>query len=239
MAKHKHTGKVNRRSDILRAAEKLIESRGLSGVTTRQISEEVGCSEGALYVHFKGRLELLLAMLEGSLPGMLQPLEALTESVGHGSPSINLVRALEGIFRFHQRIVPITRTVCGTRSSRRISQLSQESRERPASVDACSRRLRTFRTTPRAHRLTGRCKPGGLCDDVGVFLSCLRGTVLWHINSAAVEAICRTTSGKNPTPVKSIPNRHRRSVKDAGVRALRLGKPELHKQRTGLMKHWE
>jgi len=108
MAKHKHTGKVNRRSDILRAAEKLIETRGLSGVTTRQISEEVGCSEGALYVHFKGRLELLLAMLEGSLPGMLRPLEALTESVGHGSPSINLVRALEGIFRFHQRIVPIT-----------------------------------------------------------------------------------------------------------------------------------
>jgi AcrR family transcriptional regulator len=108
MAKHKHRGKVNRRSDILRAAEKLIESRGLSGVTTRQISEEVGCSEGALYVHFKGRLELLLAMLEESLPGMLEPLEALTASVGRGSPNANLVRALEGIFRFHQRIVPIT-----------------------------------------------------------------------------------------------------------------------------------
>jgi len=104
----KPPGRVNRRSDILRAAEKLMRSRGLSGVTTRQISQEVGCSEGALYVHFKGRLELLLAMLEESLPGMLRPLQVLRESVGHGSPHHNLVRALEGIFKFHQRIVPAT-----------------------------------------------------------------------------------------------------------------------------------
>lgn len=101
----KRTGKMNRRSDILRAAEKLMRSRGLSGVTTRQISKEVGCSEGALYVHFKGRLELLLAMLEESLPGMLKPLKELRESTGSGSPQKNLVRALGGIFKFHQRIV--------------------------------------------------------------------------------------------------------------------------------------
>ena len=101
----KRTGKMNRRSDILKAAEKLMHARGLSGVTTRQIAKEVGCSEGALYVHFKGRLELLLAMLEESLPGMLKPLAALRESVGSGSPQENLVRAVGAIFKFHQRIV--------------------------------------------------------------------------------------------------------------------------------------
>lgn len=104
----KRTRKPSRRSDILRAAEKLMRSRGLSGVTTRQISQEVGCSEGALYVHFKGRLELLLAMLEESLPRMLQPLQALQESVGRGSAQDNLVQALNGIFKFHQRVVPAT-----------------------------------------------------------------------------------------------------------------------------------
>lgn len=104
----KRAGRTNRRSDILRAAEKLLHSRGLSGVTTRQISQEVGCSEGALYVHFKGRLELLLAMLEESLPRMLQPLQILKESVGHGSAQGNLVQALGGIFKFHQRVVPAT-----------------------------------------------------------------------------------------------------------------------------------
>ena len=103
----KRTGKINRRSEILRAAEKLMRVRGLSGVTTRQISREVGCSEGALYVHFAGRLELLLAMLEESLPDMLVPLQTLRESVGRGSAQQNLVAALGGIFKFHQRVVPI------------------------------------------------------------------------------------------------------------------------------------
>jgi len=101
----KRTGRLNRRADILRAAEKLMRSRGLSGVTTRQISREVGCSEGALYVHFKGRLELLLAMLEENLPDMLGPLQTLRESIGRGSAQQNLVRALGGIFRFHQGVV--------------------------------------------------------------------------------------------------------------------------------------
>lgn len=85
-----------------------MQSRGLSGVTTRLISREVGCSEGALYVHFNGRLELLLAMLEESLPDMLGPLQALRESVGRGAPHKNLVQALGGIFKFHQRIVSET-----------------------------------------------------------------------------------------------------------------------------------
>src|SRR5262245_50376272 len=82
-------GRVNRRSQILQAAQKLMHSRGLTGVTTRQISKEVGCSEAALYVHFKGRLELLLAMLDESLPDMLGPLKTLRESVGQGSPHAN------------------------------------------------------------------------------------------------------------------------------------------------------
>jgi len=81
-------------------------TKGLTGVTTREISKEVGCSEGALYVHFKGRLDLLLAMLEGSLPEMLGPLQTLKESVGRGSAQENVVRALAGIFKFHQHVVP-------------------------------------------------------------------------------------------------------------------------------------
>jgi len=100
------SGKGNRRKEILQAAEKLMVTRGLSGITTRQISEEAGCSEGALYVHFKGRLELLLAMLEETLPEMLGPLRALQQQVGRRSPQANLATALRGIFRFQQRATP-------------------------------------------------------------------------------------------------------------------------------------
>src|ERR1700756_830374 len=60
-ARKKRSGKVSRRGEILQAAETIMHSRGLTGVTTREISKVVGCSEGALYFHFKGRLELLLA----------------------------------------------------------------------------------------------------------------------------------------------------------------------------------
>jgi len=88
------------------AAQKLMVSKGLTGVTTREISKEVGCSEGALYVHFKGRLDLLLAMLEENLPDMLGPLQTLRESIGRGSAQENLMQALCGIFRFHQGVVP-------------------------------------------------------------------------------------------------------------------------------------
>lgn len=105
MAK-KRSRKTNRRSEILMAAQKLMVSKGLTGVTTREISKEVGCSEGALYVHFKGRLDLLLAMLEENLPDMLGPLQTLRESIGRGSAQQNLMQALCGIFRFHQGVVP-------------------------------------------------------------------------------------------------------------------------------------
>ena len=57
-------------------------------------------------MHFKGRLELLLAMLEDSLPEMLGPLRTLQGQVGQGSPQMNLGNALRGIFRFHQRMTP-------------------------------------------------------------------------------------------------------------------------------------
>lgn len=100
--------KTNRRGAILQATEKLVLTHGLAGVTTRQISREVGCSEGALYVHFNGRLELLLAVLEESLPTMLGPLQTLQQRVGRGSPHANLATAMAGIFRFHQRATPLT-----------------------------------------------------------------------------------------------------------------------------------
>jgi AcrR family transcriptional regulator len=99
--------KSNRRQDILKAAEKLMLTKGLSGVTTRLIAEEVGCSEGALYVYFKGRVELLLAMLEECLPDMLGHLETLEQAVGRRTPQANLELALGGIFKFQRRILPL------------------------------------------------------------------------------------------------------------------------------------
>src|SRR5258708_36246480 len=90
-------GRPSRRPEIIAATEKLIRTQGLGSVTTRAIAAEVGCSEAALYVHFKGRLQLLLAVLEESLPEMLIPLHVLEQAAGRATPKQNLKKALRAI----------------------------------------------------------------------------------------------------------------------------------------------
>jgi AcrR family transcriptional regulator len=101
------SSKRNRRPQIVAATETLLRERGLAGVTTRSIAGAVPCSEGAIYVHFKDRLELLLAVLQESLPEMLVPLHALQEKVGRGTPRQNLTVALTGLMKFHDRVTPM------------------------------------------------------------------------------------------------------------------------------------
>jgi len=92
---------------MLIAAEKLLRTRGLAGVTTRAIAKQVGCSEGALYVHFKGRLSLLLAVLEECLPSMLGALTVLDGAVGRDTPEANLEAMIKGVYEFQQRVAPM------------------------------------------------------------------------------------------------------------------------------------
>ena len=106
-------GRPSRRPQIIAATDALIRTRGLASVTTRAIAEQVGCSEGAIYVHFEGRLELLLAVLEESLPDMLTPLQALEQTVGQSTPQQNLVKAMHAIYSFHERVVPMTASLFG------------------------------------------------------------------------------------------------------------------------------
>lgn len=100
-------GRPSRRPQIVAAAERLIRARGLSNATTKAIAAEAGCSEAALYVHFESRLQLLLAMLEESLPEMILPLRAMEQCVGKATPVKNLEKALLAIFAFHQRVMPM------------------------------------------------------------------------------------------------------------------------------------
>ena len=206
----KRGGKPNRRADILRAAERLMQARGLSGVTTRQISREVGCLEGALYVHFNGRLELLLAMLEESLPNMLRPLRALTESVGRGSPHKNLVQALIGIFKFHQRIVAETASLFAEPEllAAYRSSLKREGKGPDLSIKVLEDYIRSEQ---RLKRIVSPmdARLASILIDVFVVLSSFRGAFLRQTNAACLEYICRTTgchrraeSGTNLTRIE-------------------------------------
>lgn len=52
----------NARPKIERAALKLFVGTGVDGATTRDIADEAGVSEGALYRHYKGKDELALSL---------------------------------------------------------------------------------------------------------------------------------------------------------------------------------
>ncbi len=65
----------NARPKIERAALKLFVNDGVDASTTREIADEAGVSEGALYRHYKGKDELALALFmetHNRLSSMLQ-----------------------------------------------------------------------------------------------------------------------------------------------------------------------
>ncbi len=53
-----------RGEQIVDAAITLISEGGISALTTKNLSEAVGISEPALYRHFKGKLDILVAILD-------------------------------------------------------------------------------------------------------------------------------------------------------------------------------
>jgi AcrR family transcriptional regulator len=122
----------NRKAQIVRSTETLLRERGLSGLTTRAIAAAVPCSEGAIYVHFEDRLELILAVLHESLPEMLVPLQALEQSVGAGTPEKNLNTAMVGLLKFHNRVAPLLCTLfADSELSQRFRQSLQDRNQGP------------------------------------------------------------------------------------------------------------
>ncbi|PJF41423.1 MAG: TetR/AcrR family transcriptional regulator [Chloroflexi bacterium] len=73
--------RVNRREQILDTAGKLFMEHGYEGTSVRQIAEQVGCTEAALYYHFKeGKRELLNCVVEHNMPDLLYVLDGIEEA---------------------------------------------------------------------------------------------------------------------------------------------------------------
>jgi AcrR family transcriptional regulator len=69
--------RTNRRDLIIEEASRLFVEQGYAATSVRQIAEAVGCTEAALYYHFKdGKRELLQAVFECNIPDFLHAVEA-------------------------------------------------------------------------------------------------------------------------------------------------------------------
>jgi AcrR family transcriptional regulator len=79
------------RSDLILAAERMIGSRGLAGLKTRDLAREIGCANGAVYNLVADVDELILRVGSRTLLRLDEALSA-AERAGEPSPQETLVR---------------------------------------------------------------------------------------------------------------------------------------------------
>ena len=73
--------RLNRRALILDTATQLFVKQGYDATSVRQIADEVGCTEAALYYHFKdGKRELFREVVECNVPKLFQVMERCREA---------------------------------------------------------------------------------------------------------------------------------------------------------------
>jgi AcrR family transcriptional regulator len=94
--------RTNRRDLILDATARLFVEQGYSATSVRQIAEAVGCTEAALYYHFKdGKRELLQEVLEANLPDMISVLDLARDATSLHELIVALGQGLHKIKRTH------------------------------------------------------------------------------------------------------------------------------------------
>ena len=99
------------RSELIDAAAKLLRTRGVASLTTREIAREAGCSDGALYTHFPTKSDLLMAVCEERLPDLRGEIGNLVSRVGSSTVERNLEAIIHTTQAFMAELIPITNAV--------------------------------------------------------------------------------------------------------------------------------
>lgn len=87
-----------RQQQIIEAAIKLIAEKGIQNLTTKNLSEEIGITEPALYRHFDNKLEILKAAIEYFQIKMQPAIKKLNRS-------INSLNKIESFILEHLKII--------------------------------------------------------------------------------------------------------------------------------------
>ena len=99
------------RSELIDAAARLLRTRGVASLTTREIAREAGCSDGALYTHFPTKSDLLMAVCEERLPDLRGEIGNLVSRVGSSTVERNLEAIIHTTQAFMAELIPITNAV--------------------------------------------------------------------------------------------------------------------------------
>jgi AcrR family transcriptional regulator len=100
-----HHFTMDKRRQILEAADRVFRSKGLAKATTREIARDAGCADGTLYLHFDDRLSLFSAVLDECVPDVKESLQQLETLVGKRSVQLNLEMVADRYIAFYQRVL--------------------------------------------------------------------------------------------------------------------------------------
>ena len=76
------------RKRLMEAAGQVFAARGYPDATVDEISTEAGASRATFYLHFKGKTELVAALVEDSIPFAVERYRLLDELLVSGGPSL-------------------------------------------------------------------------------------------------------------------------------------------------------
>lgn len=100
IAERKEREKQRRREEILNAAEKVFFSKGIKHATMDDVAEEAELSKGTLYLYFKSKEEIYLAI---NLRGLAILDEMFEKAVSKYKKGIEKIRAIGGAYyRFYK-----------------------------------------------------------------------------------------------------------------------------------------
>ena len=100
VAERREREKEQRRNDIIDAAEKIFFAKGINTATMDEVAEEAELSKGTLYLYFKSKEELYLAINTRGLAIMEQMFLEASKKGSTGLEKANLIG--DAYFQFYQ-----------------------------------------------------------------------------------------------------------------------------------------
>lgn len=99
---------AERRTGILEVAEHLFAEKGYNEVSTKQIAEECGVSEGLLFHHFGTKSEMYAAVVAGRLDRLDEAMRSAANELPQNASMRDTVGALINTFLDHVAEKPLT-----------------------------------------------------------------------------------------------------------------------------------
>ncbi|MFA9456494.1 TetR/AcrR family transcriptional regulator [Halalkalibacter sp. AB-rgal2] len=99
------------REKIIQAAKEVIQTKGLSRTTTKEIARLANCSEGSIYNNFENKEDLFLYVLRGELRNLMSALTILPDRIGTRTVRENLEEVAIITLEDYYRSMPLMASI--------------------------------------------------------------------------------------------------------------------------------